>query len=810
MRRFALCLLLLGLLLAGCDNDSQLELTLPVNEPTAQTVGPWQRTEERTSCTNANRLRNPYFGDLHVHTRFSADAYIFGTRGEPHDAYRFAQGESITVSDDAEQQTRQVRLDRSLDFAAVTDHAEFFGEVRLCDTPDSPLYNDDMCESLRRADDPNGRFTVTVAWLYPAGIDNPPPSHQFCFMPGIDCDAGAISVWKEMQDEAEAAYDRSEDCGFTTFIGYENTASPLGRHLHRNVIFRNHHVPAFASSHLETAAGGVPQGLWTAVERDCLNAGTDCDAMIIPHNSNLSEGGQWLDPSDATEAQRRQDREPLVEIHQMKGNSECRFDRLAALGLQTEDELCAFEQLRNAHEGPDALPLPVDQYPSRNMVRNTLKDGVLLEESLGVNPFQMGFVGSTDTHNATAGNVEEVAWEGGQGNGDSSAPRQIADDVRNNPGGLAVVWAEENSRDAIFAALARRETYATTGIRPVVRFFAGSLDGLACDQPDIVEAGYRGGTPMGGEIGPVRGDASPRFAVLAAKDPGTSAIPGTDLQRVQIVKGWIDGSGATQERVFDVAGDAHNGAGVDPNTCDTVGSGARELCAVWEDPEFDRSQRAFYYVRLLENPTCRWSTRVCKGAGVDPFAADCAAQAQRVGGAFANCCLSSADDPTVEPVIQERAWTSPIWYRPEAVVRVTGGIDFGSGTASDVLNIEVHLGRLPERFDVRADVITLRINDSEEILALQLPPDTLRPTNDARVFTVEPGFIDGIETLSLATDPNGEAVLTLKTTPRDLSRADNVDHIVTVTLQLGISRFTHSRTWQASAGHLGPGANEVE
>jgi len=807
MGRFILCLLLFASLLSGCDDDSQLDLTLPENEPAAQTLGPWQRTEEREPCANFNRLRTPYFGDLHVHTRFSADAYIFGTRGGPRDAYRFAQGESITVSDDMEQQTRQVRLDRALDFAAVTDHAEFFGEVRLCDTPDSPVYNDDMCEMLRQADDPNGRFGVTVAWLFPAGIDNPPPSHAFCSLPGIDCDAQAISVWKDMKTEAEAAYDRSADCSFTSFIGYENTASRLGRHLHRNVIFRNDHVPAFAASHLETVAGGVPQGVWSAVERDCLDAGTGCDALIIPHNSNLSEGGQWLDPVDASEAQRRQDREPLVEIHQLKGNSECRFDRLAALGVQTEDELCAFEQLPTAHQGPDATVLPIEQYPARNLVRNTLKDGVRLEETLGVNPFRMGFIGSTDTHNATAGNVEEVAWEGGQGNGDSSAARQIGDDVRNNPGGLAVVWAEENSRDAIFAALTRRETYATTGIRPVVRFFAGSLEGLDCESSDFAEAGYRGGATMGGEIGPVRGAASPRFAVLAAKDPGTSTTPGTDLQRVQIVKGWVDANGETQERVFDVAGDAHNGAGVDPATCAAVGSGARELCAVWEDPEFDRSQRAFYYVRLLENPSCRWSTRVCKAVGVDPFAADCAAQAQQAGGEFANCCLNSTNDPTVEPVIQERAWTSPIWYRPEAVARVTGGIDYGSGAASDVLDIEIHLGRLPERFDAYIDAVTLGITDSDEIFSIELPPATLRPTDDARVFTAASGSIDGIESISLTTGQDGEAVLALTTTPRDLARVANVDHSVMVTLQLGISRFTHSRTWLASAGHLGPDAN---
>jgi hypothetical protein len=166
--------------------------------------------------------------------------------------------------------------------------------------------------------------------------------------------------------------------------------------------------------------------------------------------------------------------------------------------------------------------------------------------------------------------------------------------------------------------------------------------------------------------------------------------------------------------------------------------------------------------------------------------------------------LGSDNDPSVTPVIQERAWTSPIWYRPEAIARVTGGIDFGSGAASDVLDIEIHLGRLPERFDIHSDAVTLSIKDNDEILSLQLPPDTLRRTDDPSVFTVEPKSLDGVESLSMTIDQHGEAVLALKTTPRDLSHADKVDHIVTMTLQLGISRFIHSRTWLASAGRLGP------
>ena len=234
----------------------------------AGTGAPWQRTEERAACRSFDPLRQPYFGDLHIHTRYSADAYVYGTKVGPRDAYAFAQGASISLTDDQEQQTRSTRLDRPLDFAAVTDHSEFFGEVNLCITPGTPLYDTEMCRNLRKPDDPGDRFNVTVQWLYPAGIDDPPRSHLFCNTPGVDCDAEAVTVWTEMQAAAEEAYDRSDACTFTSFVGYEHTASPFGRHRHRNVIFRNHVVPSFASSQLETAPEGWPQGLWNAVERD--------------------------------------------------------------------------------------------------------------------------------------------------------------------------------------------------------------------------------------------------------------------------------------------------------------------------------------------------------------------------------------------------------------------------------------------------------------------------------------------------------------------------------------------------------------
>jgi len=767
--------------------------------PTAGTGAPWQRTEERAPCASFDPLRQPFFGDLHVHTRYSADAYIFGTKVGPRDAYAFAQGSSITLVDDDEQQTRSARLDRPLDFAAVTDHSEFFGEVNLCITPGTPLYDTEMCGNLRKADDPGDRFNVTVQWLYPAGIDNPPRSHAFCSTPGVDCDAEATSVWQEMQAAAEEAYDRSDACTFTSFVGYEHTTSPFGRHRHRNVIFRNHVVPAFASSQLETAPDGWPQGLWTAVERDCLDAGIGCDAVIIPHNTNLSDGEQFADPDDTAAAQRRQDREPLVEIHQIKGNSECRFDLLAGEGVGTADELCSFEQLARSHEGPDNDPPPdVRSWPRRNLVRNALEDGLSLEERLGVNPFRMGFIGSTDNHGGASGSTAEKGWQGGQGNSDASPQRRIARQLQSNPGGLAGAWAEENSRDAIFAAFARRETFATSGTRSLVRLFGGGLDGVSCDAADFVARAYATGTPMGGELGDVRDGASPRFAVLAVKDAGTADAPGADLQRIQIVKGWVDASGAARERVFDVAGSADDGTDLDRATC-TPAPAASELCAVWEDPEFDAGQRAFYYARVLEVPTCRWSTLVCKEQGVDPFASDCAAQAARAGGSFADCCLTR--EQGVEQVVQERAWSSAIWYRPESIVALSGGIarrrdepssapaspatNDGTGTAlrrTGRLDLVVVPGRLPDDVVQGAAPLTVTLSSGVVI---------------ARV-----AYAAG--EVPLESDASGRTVLRVVSDEADVSSLGDGDATLRVQLESGAYRVEHVRRWRGDAAGLAP------
>ena len=773
--------------------------------PSLATTPPWQRTESREPCASVTPLRRPFFGDLHVHTGFSADAYIFGTRVGPRDAYDFARGATIPVSDAEEQQTRTATIDRPLDFMAVTDHAELFGEVDRCITPGSPASDLTICQMLRSFEaTADEQFKTTVAWLTPLGTyqlsPNPATQLAFCSTPGVDCDAAAVSVWQEMQAAAEEAYDRTSACTFTSFIGYEYTASPLGAHRHRNVIFRNAQVPHIALSLLDTLDGGVPQGLWLAIDAQCIHAGTGCDAVIIPHNPNLSGGQQLDDPLDADDAFRRQTMEPLIELHQLKGNSECRFDRLAGIGVGTTDELCTFEQLREQQQGPFAKDLPIPEYPRRNLVREALKDGLAFEQTLGVNPFRMGFVGSSDNHNGAGGSVAERDWVGGGGQNDATPERQIGDSMRNNPGGLAVAWAEENSRDAIFSAFRRRETYATSGTRPVLRFFAGTLDGVACGKSDFVERAYVTGTPMGGEIGAVRGDKSPRFVVWAQKDPGTSAVPGVDLQRIQIVKGWVAKNGKTQERVYDVAGDAANGADVDPVTCEARGGGAAELCAVWEDPAFDPAERAFYYARVLENPSCRWSTRVCKQQGVDPFSPDCAAQAAAVSSALADCCLAEANDPFLSPTIQERAWSSPVWYRPESVGRLRARLRFGTSPGTDTLALRAQVGRLPATLEPDVNGLTLRLSDDDDVLVIAVPPGGFRHRGPRWVFKDPMTHRE----LTLTAARNGATVSVLAR--GDLSAAAREDHEMTLTLEGHLFRGVYSRRWLLHGRTLAPAA----
>jgi hypothetical protein len=620
-------------------------------------IRPYEVTEEREPCAAYHPLRQPFFGDTHVHTAYSFDASTQDTRNTPRDAYRFARGEPMGIQpyDEAGNALRTIQLTRPLDFVAVTDHAEMLGEVELCMTPGSPGYRSILCWIHRHFPSVSFRLLSLRTLIL--------KSHRgICGKGGEDCERAAAGVWQAIRDAAEEAYDRSPACRFTSFVGYEWTATlEDGINLHRNVIFRNDRVPAAPVSWVETPTA---VDLWNRLEAECIEGIPGCDAVTIPHNSNLSAGlmfesaalskpSQAGEPIGAEEARRRSRWEPLIEIMQHKGSSECRR------GVGTTDEACGFEPLKYDRFGPMFSPFARKRAPeASNFVRFALAEGLLLQARLGANPFKYGIIASTDTHIAAAGLTEEKGYPGHGGAGlgaGEGVPQGFPDNIQFNPGGLAVLWAEENTRDSLFAAMQRREAYGTSGTRPVVRYFGGwDLPEDLCAEPDFAAQGYASGVPMGGDLPPRpagRAAAPPRFALWAVQDPGSAGAPGTPLQRIQIVKGWVEG-GEPRERVIDVAG-GDNRADVDLATCEPRGPGSSSLCAVWTDPDFDPDAPAFYYGRVLENPSCRWSQYVCIAAGVD-----CGDRSSVPEGLKA-CCSEEH-----QPVIQERAWTSPIWYTP--------------------------------------------------------------------------------------------------------------------------------------------------
>jgi len=429
--------------------------------------------------------------------------------------------------------------------------------------------------------------------------------------------------------------------------------------IHRNVVFRNERVPEVPANAIDDAHDETR--LWDRLERECLQAGTGCDVLAIPHNSNWSQGSMFAAtvgqerPLDAALARRRAALEPLVEITQHKGDSECRAGG--------RDELCGFETPGFGDLAGHASSLYRSPAPPGVYVREALALGLELEREMGVNPFRLGIVGSTDGHMGAPGHVAEDAFVGhAAGNVSARLERPpLPDHPLFNPGGLAGVWAEENSRDALFAALRRRETFGTSGPRIRVRMFAGwRLDPELCRAPDFVGRADASGVPMGGTLpASTRAGDAPTLVVSALADPGSPGHPGGRLERIQIVKGWLDGDEA-RERVFDVAGSVHPGVGVDLATCAPEPGGHDALCSVWQDPDYDPASSAFYYARVVERPSCRWTTWACNAAAVD-----CGSDRPR--GALAACC-----DPEVPRTIRERAWTSPVWVEPSPSLDAAG------------------------------------------------------------------------------------------------------------------------------------------
>ena len=606
-------------------------------------------TEARDPCSDHDPLRRVFFGDLHVHTRNSFDANAFDVETTPEQAYRFALGEPLTLPG-----SHVLQIDRPLDFAAVTDHSEFLGEVEACTTPGSAAYDTATCQFYRGEPYPAVQaFGVRLVPPQPTRFPDVCAPNQYCL------DQGDV-VWTRVKGAAEAYYDRTASCGFTTFVAYEYTAATGISTLHRNVIFRNERVP-YPTTYFEQP---TPQGLWQELDATCLDSPAGCDVLAIPHNSNESNGkmfrveypGATTPADEAAQAAFRARMEPLVEVYQHKGDSECMNGLSGIMGAP--DELCGFEkELREPFQdcgdgtgtGGSAR---LGCFSRLDFVRNVLLAGLRERERLGVNPYPLGFIGSTDTHNGTPGAVVEETFVGHRGTDDNTPALQLGHGVLTlggisfSPGGLAAVWAEENSRSSLFDALRRRETYATSGPRMAVRFFGGwGLPPALCAAPDMVAQSYALGVPMGGTLAALPpGPAAPSFLVSALRDPGTVARPGTPLQRVQVVKGWVD-AGELHYQVFEVAGDPDNGATVDDATCVTSGPGFDDLCTVWTDPAFDPAQHAFYYARVVENPTCRWSTYTCNALPPASRPPNCT-------------------DPAWPRTIQERAWTSPIWYEP--------------------------------------------------------------------------------------------------------------------------------------------------
>lgn len=753
---------------------------------------PWQRTETRAGCAAYDPLRAPFVGETHIHTAYSFDARIGDVTNTPADAYAFAKGAAVGLPpyDALGQPLRQAQLRRPLDFVAVTDHAEQFGEVRICESPGDPHYDEPECVQMRTllgtavplppGQQPPAVFTFAVPYT---GI---PPFHRFAWCDDGSCGTSASLVWGDTQAAAEAAYDRSDACAFTSFVAYEWTLSPFGVNKHRNVIFRNATVPPLP---ITTIEAGDPQTLWTALKDQCLDGLPGCDVLAIPHNSNLSLGQMFSETYDAAGAAFRSAMEPLIEMTQHKGDSECHPQF-------SSDEECGFEKMVRttlADTDPSHVQKPLAY------VRNILEEGLRQEQQVGVNPFQMGFVGGTDTHNGTPGMVNEADFGpvGALGSRDATPAFMVTPyplgGIESQPGGLTIAWAEENSRDAIFAAMRRRETYATSGTRPTVRFFGGTLAGISCGAGDFVERGYRGGVPMGGELGGVNGDESPRFAVLATRDPGGNGDPSTPLQYVQIVKGWVDAAGATHEQVFDVAGSRNDAATVDTATCTPSGAGADTLCAVWKDPEFDPADRAFYYARVIENPVCRWSTYVCNAQGID------CSNTGSVPADFASCC-----DTRFPKTLTERAWTSPIWYRPDAIGRVRGGVKYGRTAGTDTLSLTLTFAQAPAELDVRTKPLTLSVKDDDEIFAVTIPAGAMVEREPGRLFVWDANGAGGVRRATLRVAANGRHTLTVRTMPGDLSRADRVDHIVNVDVATGSYANSHARRWTLRGARLTP------
>ena len=658
-------LALLAIGLVGCgqgttaDNDASVSQAAPPEQATDSRFGGAQ-LEMLPDTVNANpesnAQRNAYFGDLHVHTNYSFDAFAFGTVASPYDAYRFAQGQAIKHPAGFD-----VQLRAPLDFYAVTDHAMFLGAVKAAADTSTEFSKFGHVQGLHNLNAPENQNFESLPQRVTAFTTFLPDTLAKIVDGSIDAslvDQIAKDAWTDTIRAAEAFNDPGS---FTTFVAYEFTSSTDDRgNLHRNVIFQGaDRLPAMPFSRFHSQN---PEGLWDWMDGLRQNG---IEALAIPHNSNGSNGQMfklvdWAsNPVDDEWARKRIRNEPLVEVTQAKGTSETHPL------LSDSDEWADFEIM------PYRVATTLPSEPKGSYAREALLDGLALADAGIANAYQFGLVGATDTH-VGASSLDEsnffskvglldadgerrgsVPMDKGQVEVVRSAGRVNVQEIGGleyatgayetwSASGLTGVWAEENTREALYAALRRKEVFATSGPRIKIRLFAGYDYG----EGDGLEDRYAKGVPMGAELHGADGRA-PVLVASALRDPSSAA-----LQRLQIIKGWV-ADGQTNEQVYDVAcsdgGEVDpkthrcpdNGASVDLTDCSiTENVGASNLDVVWRDPDHNPEHRAFYYARVLENPTCRWSTWDAVKAGVPPR-------------------------PDLQKTLQERAWTSPIWVMPQ-------------------------------------------------------------------------------------------------------------------------------------------------
>jgi len=583
----------------------------------------------------SNPLKNAYFGEIHTHTGLSLDA-LFGMTATgirvPDDAYRFAKGEVMSVAG------QKHSIGRPLDFAAVTDHAEYIGESYSAITPGAPGYDSKDLQELRNAK----TYEEQLKWYGKFSINQrgkDGPTHPSYY-------AGpktTQSAWKMAIDAAKEHYEPGK---FTTFAAYEYSSVVKGGNLHRNILFRDMHVPEQPFSAIESTD---ETKLWEWMEQQEKKGSR---LLAIPHNSNAGKGLMFPKtyPDGRAFDKRyfylRSHFERSIEIMQAKGNSEVTKD------FWLNDEMADFENAPSIKNYSERTP------KKENYVRWAVIEGLKYQTKYGVNPFKLGFNGGTDTHNSTMGDVVESNFIGSHGSADSSVKMRREGELPSwmmakdeNPGSLTGVWAEKNTRGAIWDAFYNREIFATSGTRIKVRLFAGeNLGKNPSDAKKMVEDGYKNGVAMGETIVGLK--KAPTFTVWAQKD-----ADGANLDRIQIIKGWVDKEGKQQEKIINVTWsdkrsiDKNGKLPKVGNTVDlkmakyTNAIGSPMLMGSFTDTEFDVSLPTLYYARVLEIPTPRWSTY----------------------DAVRNKLPLLKDVPAI---IQERAWTSPIWFTPTKKIKI--------------------------------------------------------------------------------------------------------------------------------------------